>query len=103
MSRCRLLRTAPVARQPEGYEWSELKGRKRRISEEYVRAPPERLAPEIEPMADHLAVPVADWVRHQVEAEPYWFQKVELLPGYSSPGWDEPAVTSCRTTGSRTT
>jgi 2-polyprenyl-3-methyl-5-hydroxy-6-metoxy-1,4-benzoquinol methylase len=92
MSRFRLRRSRS-AEPPAEFEWSALKERKQRLSEEYVRMPPERLAPKIEPMADHLSAPVGDWVRHQVEAEPYWFQKIELLPGYFSPGWDEPAVT----------
>ena len=41
---------------------------------------------------NHLELSVADWVKHQTEAEPYWFQRVELFPGYYSPGWDDPAA-----------
>jgi tRNA (mo5U34)-methyltransferase len=92
VSRFRLRRQQP-RKQPDEYDWSKLKARKRRLSEEYVRTPGGRLTPQVEPLADHLTAPVSDWVRHHVEAEPYWFQKVELQPGYSSPGWDEPAVT----------
>jgi 2-polyprenyl-3-methyl-5-hydroxy-6-metoxy-1,4-benzoquinol methylase len=86
------LRRSRTAEQPEQFEWSGLKERKRRLAEEYVRTPGERLAPAIEPMPDHLAASFGDWIRHQVEAEPYWFQRIEVLPGYHSPGWDDPAV-----------
>jgi len=49
------------------------------------------LVQPVQPAQNHLELSVADWIRHQVEAEQYWFQKVELFPGYSSPGWDDPA------------
>ena len=29
-------------------------------------------------------------VKFQVEAERYWFQKIEIFPGYFSPGWSDP-------------
>ena len=34
----------------------------------------------VEPAANHLGLPTAEWIRHQVEAEPSWFQKIEVLP-----------------------
>ena len=89
MSRFRLRRS----QQPEAagqYEWSELKERKRRLSEEFVRTSGERLASPVDPMPGHLDAAFVDWIRHQAEAEPYWFQKVELFPGYYSPGWSDP-------------
>ena len=49
------------------------------------------LVQPIPPAPNHLELSVADWIRHQVESERYWFQKVELFPGYFSPGWDDPA------------
>ena len=52
-----------------------------------------RLVPPIAPAQNHLELSVADWIKHQVEAEPYWFQRVELFPGYHSPGWDDPSQT----------
>src|SRR6185295_8531053 len=39
----------------------------------------------------HLDTPVGEVVRQQVAAEPYWFQKIEVLPGLFSPGWSDPA------------
>jgi len=30
------------------------------------------------------------WVRQQVAAEPYWFQKIELAPDLITPGWSDP-------------
>lgn len=32
----------------------------------------------------------ADWVREQVAAEAYFFQKIELAPGLVTPGWSDP-------------
>jgi tRNA (mo5U34)-methyltransferase len=93
MSLFRLKRSRAAGEQPAEFEWSPLKERKQRLSEEYVRTPPERLAPTIEPMPDHLGAPLEDWIRHQVEAEPYWFQRLEILPGFYSPGWDDTAAT----------
>jgi tRNA (mo5U34)-methyltransferase len=29
-------------------------------------------------------------VRQQVEAEPYWFQRIELGPAFATPGWSDP-------------
>jgi tRNA (mo5U34)-methyltransferase len=31
-----------------------------------------------------------DWLRQQVEAEPYWFQRLELDAGLVTPGWNDP-------------
>jgi tRNA (mo5U34)-methyltransferase len=36
--------------------------------------------------------PLADWIRRKVEAESYWFQRIEVLPGLFSPGWSDPVV-----------
>jgi tRNA (mo5U34)-methyltransferase len=88
----RLLRTRPTPSQQDGHEWSELKERKHRLSKEFqARAAAATLVQPVEPAPNHLDLPTRDWIRHQVEAEQYWFQKVELFPGYSSPGWDDPA------------
>jgi tRNA (mo5U34)-methyltransferase len=73
-------------------ESSELKRRKQQLSAEF-RAGAETLplVPPIEPAPNHLDRTTRDWLRHQAEAEPYWFQRLELFPGYFSPGWDDPA------------
>ena len=31
-----------------------------------------------------------DWLRSQVEAEEYWFQKIDLGDGLTTPGWSDP-------------
>ena len=31
-----------------------------------------------------------DWLKAQVEAEPYWFQRIELPNGLVTPGWSDP-------------
>jgi len=33
-----------------------------------------------------------NWVRGAVEAEPYWFQRIELAPDLVTPGWSDPRV-----------
>jgi tRNA (mo5U34)-methyltransferase len=88
----RLLRNRPPApRDGDGHEWSELKQRKQQLSLEFrARAQTATLVQPVEPLAGHLDAPTRDWIRHQVESEAYWFQQVELFPGYSSPGWDDP-------------
>jgi tRNA (mo5U34)-methyltransferase len=73
------------------WEWSELKQRKLRMSEEFrAIARTARLVQPTEPARDQLGMTVADWIKHQVESESYWFQKLELFPGFYSPGWDDP-------------
>jgi tRNA (mo5U34)-methyltransferase len=37
-----------------------------------------------------LDVSVGDWVRSQVESEPYWFYRIELPNGVVTPGWNDP-------------
>ncbi len=62
------------------------------MSEEFrAGAATATLVQPVEPAPNHLELQTRDWIRYQVEAERYWFQKVELFPGYSSPGWDDPA------------
>ena len=33
-----------------------------------------------------------DWLRAAIDAEPYWFHKMDLGSGLVTPGWSEPAV-----------
>jgi tRNA (mo5U34)-methyltransferase len=35
---------------------------------------------------------VNDWVRSQIESEPYWFHRIELPNGVVTPGWNDPKV-----------
>ncbi|TML31620.1 MAG: DUF1698 domain-containing protein [Actinobacteria bacterium] len=87
----RLKRGSSPAPQTQ-WEWSELARRKQRMSEDFrAGAGSATLVQPIPPAPNHLELSVADWIRHQVESERYWFQKVELFPGYFSPGWDDPA------------
>jgi tRNA (mo5U34)-methyltransferase len=50
------------------------------------------LIPPMPPIEGHLDLTVAEWIRRKVAAEPYWFQRIEVLPGFFSPGWSDPAV-----------
>jgi 2-polyprenyl-3-methyl-5-hydroxy-6-metoxy-1,4-benzoquinol methylase len=73
-------------------DWAQAKERKRRLSEEFLAgASTARLIQPVEAVPDHLGMSVSDWIRHQTEAERYWFQKIELFPGHFSPGWSDPA------------
>jgi tRNA (mo5U34)-methyltransferase len=75
------------------WEWSDLKRRKQRMSEEFrATAAAATLSPPVEPAEDHLDRSVEDWIKHQVEAEPYWFHRIEILPGFYTPGWSDPAA-----------
>jgi 2-polyprenyl-3-methyl-5-hydroxy-6-metoxy-1,4-benzoquinol methylase len=72
-------------------DWSELKERKRRMSEEFrAGASTARLSPLFEPVNNHLQLSTADWISHQVKAEPYWFQNIEVFPGLNTSGWSDP-------------
>src|SRR5579884_2035401 len=72
-------------------EWQELKARKESMSEAHrAHASNSTLSPRVAPLRDHLRKPARDLIKHQVEAERYWFQKIEVFPGYFSPGWSDP-------------
>ncbi len=74
------------------HESTELKRRKQELSDEFrAQAETLPLVPPIAPAPNHLELPGREWLRHQAEAEPYWFQRIELFPGYFSAGWDDPA------------
>lgn len=78
---------------PGPADWTESKRRKREISEEFqATASTARLGLHTDPRDNHLNKSVREWVRHQVESEPYWFQKIEVLPDLFSPGWADPIV-----------
>lgn len=71
--------------------WKETKARKRKLSEEFRGiAASTRMTPIIQPAPNYPGLSTAEWIRHQVEAEPYWFQKIEVLPGLYSRGWSDP-------------
>ena len=73
-------------------DWSELKERKRKLSAEFrAIASTARLTPLIQPLPNHTKEQAGDWIKHQVNSEPYWFQKIEVLPGFYSPGWSDPS------------
>ena len=33
-----------------------------------------------------------DWIKAQVERERYWFHRIELAPGITTPGWSDPKI-----------
>jgi tRNA (mo5U34)-methyltransferase len=81
-----------TAATPVADDWSAPKRRKQEISAAFREsAATARLTHRVEPLAGATARPFAEVVRHQVEAEHYWFQRLEVLPGLFSPGWSDPA------------
>ncbi len=73
--------------------WAENKQRKHDLSSQIqATATTSRLVLPIAPVQFDMDESITKWIRHQVEAEPYWFQKIEVLPGLFSPGWSDPAV-----------
>lgn len=74
-------------------DWTQTKKRKQELSNEFRAAAAfSRLAIQLDPVENHLGKSVREFVAHQIKAEPYWFQKIEVLPGLYSPGWSDPAV-----------
>jgi len=74
--------------------WAEAKRRKQDLADKVrsegstaVLVPPMRSSLELD-----VAGSVTEWVRGQVDVEPYWFQKIEVLPGLHSPGWSDPVT-----------
>ena len=74
-------------------DWSVAKKRKQSRSEEFQSvATTATLFPPVQRLEQHLDKPLADCVRQRLAAEPYWFLKIEVLPGCYSPGWSDPAL-----------
>jgi tRNA (mo5U34)-methyltransferase len=70
-----------------------LRARKDALSRQFqAGASAARLVEPRPPTPDHLSQTVRDEIRRKTEAEPYWFQKIELFPGYFSPGWSDPVA-----------
>lgn len=84
--------TVQSAGEPLPDDWALPKQRRQAMSKAWHEvAADERLTPRIEPAQGALDMALRDLVRHQVAAEPYWFQKLEVMPGLFSPGWSDPA------------
>src|SRR5262245_6758950 len=76
-----------IANSHSGGDWTEEKDRKQKLSAEYrERASTSRLTYLVDPVNDHLSTPLKQWIQHQMASEPYWFQRIEVLPGVFSPG-----------------
>ena len=79
---------------------SELEGYRGRTPEEPrvqgAAAAAEKAASPAVPSAD---LPFWSWVRQQVEAQPYWFQRIELGAGLVTPGWSDPRTEKLPTFG----
>jgi len=46
----------------------------------------------VKKLAGHLDTSTREYIEHQVMSEPYWFQKIEVMPGLFTPGWSDPAT-----------
>jgi tRNA (mo5U34)-methyltransferase len=73
--------------------WAELKARKNELSSAFQGvAPTATISAPTPPLDDHLEQTFKDVIRHRVESEPYWFQRIELFSGYWTPGWSDPVT-----------
>jgi len=45
---------------------------------------------KLPPLPGALEGSFVDVVRQRVEREPYWFQKIDIMPGLKTPGWSDP-------------
>jgi len=78
---------------PEEVSWLAAKRRKEQLSEEFrATATAATISQPLPPLHDHLQLSTAEWLRQQVAAEPSWFHRIEVLPGFYSPGWSDPSV-----------
>jgi len=64
--------------------------RKRRNSPITVDKPTE--SPAYKSAIDSKDVNLRDWLRDRIQAEPYWFLKMELPGGVVTPGWSDPRL-----------
>ena len=53
----------------------------------------------LEPEVTMSDVSFREWVQSQVEKEPYWFHRMELFPGFVTPGWSDPRTDKLPTSG----
>jgi len=85
--------SGPAANVDPEEGWAETKRRKKELSNEIrAQATTSRLSLPIAPANIDMDESITKWIRHQVDAEFYWFQKIEVLPGVFSSGWSDPAV-----------
>jgi tRNA (mo5U34)-methyltransferase len=73
--------------------WADAKRRKQGLSRDFrANAASSTISAPIEPRIRPQDESRTEWITHQVEVEPYWFHRIEVLPGLYSPGWSDPAV-----------
>ena len=72
-------------------EWEGGKQRKAELTAMF-EASAERatLSVRLPALSGALEKSFADVIRQRVEREPYWFQKIEVFPGLTTPGWSDP-------------
>jgi tRNA (mo5U34)-methyltransferase len=89
-----VLRVSGPAKEIDPQEgWAEAKRRKQEISREIrSQSATSRISLPLAPANFGMDESISKWIRHQVEAEHYWFQKIEVLPGLFSSGWSDPAT-----------
>jgi tRNA (mo5U34)-methyltransferase len=74
-------------------QWAAAKQRKAAESAEFERTAAARtLSQPTPPLSGHLQHTTEQVLRHRVAAEPYWFHRIEVFPGFFTPGWSDPAI-----------
>lgn len=71
--------------------WKKIKQVKEEKSKQFREsASRECLVRPLTTHVDSTTTTIEEGIKARVEAEPYWFQKIEIFPGYFSPGWSDP-------------
>src|SRR5262245_59389719 len=72
-------------------DWSKLKQLKHEMaSHDRAIATTQTLNLKIDLLEGHSGRKFSDWIRHLVNAEPYWFHEIEIFDGFFTPGWSNP-------------
>ena len=71
--------------------WADVKSIKQEMSQKFRGLAADMpLVPPVSRSRDRTDDSFESNIKSQVEAEPYWFQKIEIFPAYYSPGWSDP-------------
>ena len=74
-------------------DWSELKKLKQDMaSRKRAIASTKTLNLKVKPITGLADMKMSDWISRLVNAEPYWFQRIEIMEGVFTTGWSDPQL-----------
>jgi len=74
-------------------EWEDGKQRKAELTAAFeTNAERATMSARLPALPGALKESFADVIRQRVEREPYWFQKIQIMPGLKTPGWSDPMM-----------